>query len=470
MKENPSRSYWKKREEQARKERAKREKGYQEEIKEIYGDMLDDVQKEIDSFYAKYARKEGISIGEAKKRASKLDIEEYARKAKKYVKAKDFSKEANEDMRLYNMTMKVNRLELLKAKIALELTGNFEKLREYYGEIITDETMKEFERLAGILSKTITEADTVKRVKAITGASFHNATFSERIWGQKELLRLEIEKNLRTALIQGKGSRELARNLRKVFDVSQYNAQRLMTTELRRAQTEVAKQSYEKNGNKKYEYMATGPHPCKICKGLDGKIFNVSDMMPGENAPPMHPLCHCTTGPTHDMEDYHAWLDWLDKGGITEEWERLKNLGKQTGGKWYKPYDKENSRDSAAAKAYRKISRRNDIKIIADNSRFSEKDIKQIKRHIFYNKHQTYDGYKTLYPDYDMAVAWNRLYRGKQLERDILLLHHELLESTLEKEYNLTISEAHARASKKYDWASKVDEELGMDGEPDGLL
>ena len=62
MKENPSRSYWKEREEQARKERAKREKGYQEEIKEIYEDMLDDVQKEIDSFYAKYAKKEGISI------------------------------------------------------------------------------------------------------------------------------------------------------------------------------------------------------------------------------------------------------------------------------------------------------------------------------------------------------------------------------------------------------------------------
>ena len=165
-------------------------------------------------------------------------------------------------------------------------------------------------------------------MKAIVGASFHNATFSERIWGQKELLKLEVEKHLRTALIQGKGSRELARRLRKVFGVSQYNAERLMTTELRRAQTEVAKQSYEKNGNEKYEYMATGPHPCKICKGLDGKIFNVSDMMPGENAPPMHPQCHCTTGPAHDMEDYHAWLDWLDKGGTTEEWERLKTLGK----------------------------------------------------------------------------------------------------------------------------------------------
>lgn len=326
---NPSRSYWKKREEQARKERARREEGYQAKIEEIYEDMLDDVQQEIDSFYAKYAKKEGISIAEAKKRASKLDIEEYARKAKKYVKSKDFSKEANEDMRLYNMTMKVNRLELLKAKIALELTGNFDKLHEYYNEVITDETMKEFERLAGILGETITNADTVKRVKAITGASFHNATFSERIWGQRDLLKLELEKHLRTALIQGKSSRELAGKLVKVFGVSRYNAERLMTTELRRVQTEVARQSYEKNGNEMYEYMATGPHPCKICKGLDGKVFNVTDMMPGENAPPMHPQCHCTTAPHWDKEEYEQWLDYLDKGGTTEERKKIKNKEKE---------------------------------------------------------------------------------------------------------------------------------------------
>ena len=27
---------------------------------------------------------------------------------------------------------------------------------------------------------------------------------------------------------------------------------------------------------------------CPICKGLDDKHFKVDDMMPGENAPPMH--------------------------------------------------------------------------------------------------------------------------------------------------------------------------------------
>ena len=38
---------------------------------------MEQIQKEIDSFYAKYATSEGISIAEAKRRVSKLDIEEY---------------------------------------------------------------------------------------------------------------------------------------------------------------------------------------------------------------------------------------------------------------------------------------------------------------------------------------------------------------------------------------------------------
>lgn len=141
-----------------------------------------------------------------------------------------------------------------------------------------------------------------------------------------------------------------------------------------------------------------------------------------------------------------------------------------TGGKWYIPYDADDKRDVAAAAAYRKISRQNDIQIIAKNTGFSVEEIQQIKRHVFFEKHKKYEGYALLYPDYDMAVAWNRMSQGMPEERDILLLRHELLESQLEKEYNLTIAEAHARATKQYDWASKLIEDLGEDGEPDGLL
>lgn len=464
-----SKEYWQKRETEHAKKNKMSEQAYAEEIRKTYAYMADQIQKEIDGFYAKYAMKEKISLAEAKRRVSKLDIEEYGRKAEKYVKEKDFSDQANEEMRLYNATMKINRLELLKANIGLEMVSGFDELQKYFDQTLTQQTIEEFRRQAGILGNSVQENG--KMARAIVDASFHNATYSDRIWMYQDMLKAELDKLLKTGLIQGKNPRELAVHLQKRFGASQEDAERLMVTELARVQTEAQKQSYIRNGFEEYTYVACGnADVCERCQALDGKHFRVQDMMPGTNAPPMHPRCHCSTAAYEDSTEYEKWLEFLEQGGTTEEWNHLSKRENQTGGKWYKPYDKDDTRDAAASKAYRKISRRNDVKTIASNSGFSEQDIKQIKRHIFYNKHQTYDGYKTLYPDYDMAVAWNRLYKGEQLERDILLLHHELLESTLEKKYNLSIAEAHRRAKERYDWEQKLLEDLEEGMEEDGLL
>ena len=69
-----------------------------------------------------------------------------------------------------------------------------------------------------------------------------------------------------------------------------------------------------------------------------------------------------------------------------------------------------------------------------------------------------------------MAVAWSRLQKGNFLSRDITLLNHELLESQIEKKYNISAEEAHIIASKTYDWAKQLYDEMGEKGEPYGLL
>lgn len=172
-----------------------------------------------------------------------------------------------------------------------------------------------------------------------------------------------------------------------------------------------------------------------------------------------------------NLDDFQEMKYNQDKKWKTLEAEYAQETGhKPSGGKRYAPYDSDDKKDVAAANEYKKISKRDDSKKIAESSGMTVDGIRQIKRHIFYNKHKTYEGYKNLYPDYDMAVAWKRLYGGCPEERDILLLKHELLESKLEKEYNLTISEAHAKATEKFDWAGKLEKELGEEGEMYGLL
>ena len=315
--------YWKDREAENLKRNKLTEEQYKAEVEKIYNRMQRDIQREIDSFYGRYADKEGISIAEAKKRVSKLDMDDYERKAKQYVKDRDFSDLANDEMRLYNLTMKVNRLEMLKSRIGLELIAGHDDLEKFMEEILKGRTIEELERQAGILGDSVLNAANLdKMVSSIVNASFHNANFSQRIWTNEAVMKTELDKLLKQGLIQGKGARELARSLRTLCGVSQRNAERLMITELARVQIEAQKLSYLENDFEEYEYIAE-PTACPICKVLDGKHFKVAKMLPGENAAPMHPYCRCSTAPYSDRKEFNEWLNHLEKGGTAEQWDRL---------------------------------------------------------------------------------------------------------------------------------------------------
>lgn len=72
--------------------------------------------------------------------------------------------------------------------------------------------------------------------------------------------------------------------------------------------------------------------------------------------------------------------------------------------------------------------------------------------------------------DYDMAVAWNRLEAGNPTDTDILLLHHELLESQVEIRDNLTAEDDHIIANEVYNWHDAIKRKFGENGEDDDLL
>lgn len=308
-----SSNYWRKREHEWKKADLKDEAEYIQEIQDIYSTMLTQINKEIESFFVRYSNKEGMSMAEAKRKASDIDIKEYEKKAKKYVKEKDFSKEANEQMRLYNLAMKVNRLELLKANIGLELTAGSDELVSFTKEKLEGAALEQIQRNAGILGDTI--VDNAKTAKTIANSSFKNATFSERIWSQQDLLKNDLYGILSTALIQDRNPREFIPKVRKSFDVTRYQAERLLRTELTRVRIQAQAESYEANGIDEYEYVACGLRDvCPICKILDKQIFKLKDMEPGENAPPMHPNCHCSTAPHSDRKMYEQWLNGLANG------------------------------------------------------------------------------------------------------------------------------------------------------------
>lgn len=484
-----SKTYWKKREAEALKHYTRSEKEYDKQLHQIYSSMLDACQKEIDSFYGKYAAAEGITIAEAKKRVAQHDVKAFERKAKKYVKEKDFSQKANEELRLYNATMKINRLEMLKANIGLELIAGHDEIEKFMAGILKDRTMEELKRQAGILGKTV--KNNAQKANAIVNASFHNATFSDRIWQYQDLMKADLSKLLQQGLIQGKGARVLAREMKKYFvgngksGGAVYNAERLMRTELARVQTEAQKQSFIRNGFDMYEFIVNGGC-CPICEEISKKdsghgagVYLVKDMMPGKNASPVHPHCRCSCAAYEDSDEYEKWLDHLDKGGTTAEWNVLNaqkfrsglenpairdnmKAGALSGALTSKNDPNLEKREQFAKSYYAEVlgrKREYEIAAVAKNSGFSESDIDKVFAHVFELEHLFLDGSVHKFDtDYDMAQSWIRLREGKNIkEHDMILLRHELMEAEIMGTGTTVPYEpTHDEVSKKYDYKAAL--------------
>lgn len=300
--------YWHEREVEWKNSRKSSEKQYEKKVQEIYQSQLDSIETQIESFFSKYATSEGITMAEAKKKASEIDIEKYKRKAEKYVKEKNFSSEARKEMKLYNMAMKVNRLELLKANIGLDLVSGADELKDYTGQVLQGEVLERIKHDSSILGDTV--INNSEFAKTVADSSYMNATFSDRIWAQQDQLKNSLTNILSNALIQGKNARTFIPQVRKQFGVSSKQAERLLRTEIARVQTQAQAENYEELGLDEYEYIACGLKDCcEICKALDGQVFKVKDMECGKNAPPMHPNCHCATAPHIDRQEFNKWLD-----------------------------------------------------------------------------------------------------------------------------------------------------------------
>ena len=302
--------YWEDRYRAEEKARELADKRVADQLQGVYQQHANNIQKEIDSFWQRYADKEGITKLEAKQRADRLDMVNVEFKAKQLVEranrlrergqkvtSKDFTKAENDLMRLYNLKMKTSRLEVLQANIKLHqydlALSEFEIIDKHLIESIRRENLFS----AGVLNMTLGSFESSKiSADSIVYANFNNATWSSRVWERQNELRDIVKKGVADTVLRGKGTNVLINSLKKEFDVSYGYARRLAVTESARVYSEAQKANYDANGVEWFEVMAE-LKACQICQPFNRRIFKVSEMVPALNAPPFHPNCRCTTVP-----------------------------------------------------------------------------------------------------------------------------------------------------------------------------
>ena len=311
--------YWEERYRVEEKARELADKRVAFQLQGVYQQHANNIQKEIDSFWQRYADREGITKLEAKQRADRLDMINVEFKAKQLVEranrlrergqkvtSKDFTKAENDLMRLYNLKIKTSRLEVLQANIKLHqydlALSEFEIIDKHLIESIRRENLFS----AGVLNMTLGSFESSKiSADSIVYANFNNATWSSRVWERQNELRNIVKKGVADTVLRGKGTNVLINSLKKEFDVSYGYARRLAVTESARVYSEAQKSNYEANGVEEFEVM-TELKACHICQPFNGKIFKVSELVPALNAPPFHPNCRCTTVP-HFRKDAHRY-------------------------------------------------------------------------------------------------------------------------------------------------------------------
>lgn len=122
--------------------------------------------------------------------------------------------------------------------------------------------------------------------------------WSDRLWRDKEVLQNKIETGLFDSISRGIAKDELVKELDNCFSAGFNSSDRIARTELTYVQNQAAKDRYIEAGIERYKFLAEiDSRTSTICRELNGKIFEFSQSVVGENMPPCHPNCRSTIVP-----------------------------------------------------------------------------------------------------------------------------------------------------------------------------
>ena len=324
-------AYWKQRDAVEKKwmeQNLKDDAAFNKVIERHYQTALDGIQAKLNAEYARSAGKEGLTMGDVVGSVSRDEMAAYEKEAKELVaqsrklfKAKghvdysDFTKEQNLRMKIYNATMRINRLEYLKSQMGLEMVKSGMAISADLGNKLGDDYINEVKRQAGILSEFLpdnTNLTEYNNVLKIVMTSTNQGNFSQRLWANQDALKARLDTVLTNGLVQGIGPREMARDFRTLItnevQKATYVTERLARTESARVQFKAQMDSFRASkGDFQYVQWHAEPGACKLCQGyashteVDGErgTWRIKDVP----SIPAHPNCRCSISAYYSQDE-----------------------------------------------------------------------------------------------------------------------------------------------------------------------
>lgn len=282
-----------------------------QDMEELYLDAQRSVQKEIESWYARFAVNNQISLTDARKWLTAGQLEEFHWSVEQYIKIGEQARlDAAWLKKLENASTRfhISRLEAVQTGIQQQLEllyGNqVDSLDALLKKVVGNGyTHTAFEVQKGVgLGWDITGLDQ-KKLETLLSKPWttDGRTFRDRCWLNKNDLVGSVSKSLTQGLLRGDSPAKITTAIQKQFGVHRYKAGRLVNTETTYFNAVATKECYKDLDVEMVEIIETlDSHTCSICGGLDGTVIPISQYEPGVTVPPFHPNCRGTTAPAID--------------------------------------------------------------------------------------------------------------------------------------------------------------------------
>lgn len=287
---------------------------YLQTLEDIYRETEHTVQRDIESWYQRFATNNNVTLAEARKMLTTGQLEEFKWTAEQYVKAAqqaNLSPEWIKKLENASTRFHVSRLEAIQLQIQQQielLYGNqVDGVDDLLKKLVSNGyTHGAFEIQKGIGLGWDFTALNQKKLETLLSKPWttDGRTFRDRCWVNKADLVDTVNKELLQGMLRGDPPAKTITAIQKKFGTARYKARRLVHTETTYFNAVSKIQMYKDLGVDQIEIVETlDSRTCAVCQPLDGTVIPLAQYEPGVTVPPFHPNCRGTTCPHYDDMD-----------------------------------------------------------------------------------------------------------------------------------------------------------------------
>lgn len=285
-------------------------------MRTAYQSAIDELQKELDGFYEKYATNNKIDLQVAKQKLSLSDsenVKDLAEQYKQLLSKKNIGVRTQKKLDEIAAKTKVSRLEQLLVNCTKQAAEVGIKAKDEMIDVGSLMYKDGFGHTMFNIQKTVGmgvnfNMPSARVIKTASNVEWLGATFTDRTGYTLDRLTNNIEQIIPQLFIQGKNADEFGKAIAKQFNMSENAAKRDMRTLTTLITNQASILAYNNcEMVEEFEFVATldGKTSDK-CRAMDGKRFKLNEAAPFVNQPPLHYNCRSTTIPYfEDLDEYN---------------------------------------------------------------------------------------------------------------------------------------------------------------------